>query len=94
MFSAIALKIADHAGLKNKFIPLLGGLEKCLEDVKEEFKENKPDLIFLDHWKDLYESDLKLLEKSGLIKKGAVIVGDNIICPGAPAYREYIEKNT
>jgi catechol O-methyltransferase len=50
-------------------------------------------LIFIDHWKDEYLPDFKLLEQHGLIKKGTVIVADNCIFPGCPDYLEYVRGN-
>ncbi len=36
------------------------------------------DLVFLDHWKDLYEEDLKSLEAHQLLRPGAVVFADNV----------------
>jgi catechol O-methyltransferase len=36
------------------------------------------DLVFLDHWKDLYLPDLKRLEKHALLRPGSVVVADNV----------------
>lgn len=36
------------------------------------------DLVFLDHWKDLYKQDLQLIEKQQLLKPGSVVVADNV----------------
>lgn len=47
----------------------------------------------MDHYKEYYLRDFKLLEDTGLIKSGTMIFADNIICPGAPDYKEYIENN-
>ena len=35
------------------------------------------DLVFLDHWKDLYKQDLELLEAHGLLRPGSIVVADN-----------------
>ncbi len=35
------------------------------------------DLVFLDHWKDLYKPDLELLEANGLLRPGSIVVADN-----------------
>jgi hypothetical protein len=37
--------------------------------------------------------DLKLLESSGLLKKGACIVGDMILYPGVPDFRWYVKDD-
>jgi catechol O-methyltransferase len=50
-------------------------------------------MIFIDHLKGLYLPDFKFMESSGLIKKGTVVIGDNIICPGSPDYHEHFKQN-
>lgn len=42
--------------------------------------------------KHLYVSDVKLALKLGLLKPGALIVGDNIKTPGAPEFLEFVTK--
>lgn len=51
------------------------------------------DMMFLDHYKPAYTSDLKLCEHLGLIKKGTVLAADNVIGPGNPPYLEYVRSN-
>lgn len=36
------------------------------------------DLVFLDHWKDLYKPDLQLIEQRRLIGPGSIVVADNV----------------
>ncbi|CAE7333039.1 COMT [Symbiodinium pilosum] len=48
------------------------------------------DLLFVDHVKKLYLSDVKLAVESGILAKGCVVVGDNIRSPGAPDYKKYL----
>ena len=56
------------------------------------------DLVFLDHHKDLYLPDAKLLYRVGGIAHGTVIFADNVIFPGCPDYlawaRETFTKST
>jgi len=40
--------------------------------------EGRFDLVFLDHWKDLYKRDLQLIESRGLIGPGSIVVADNV----------------
>ncbi|KAK6318967.1 hypothetical protein J4Q44_G00101780 [Coregonus suidteri] len=58
--------------------------------MKEQFGVQVFELVFLDHWKDGYLPDTKLLEECGLIQKGTVLLADNVICPGTPDYLEYV----
>lgn len=37
--------------------------------------------------------DLFLIEKYGVLRKGSIVIGDNIIYPGAPDYLEWFKKN-
>ena len=39
----------------------------------------------MDHFKECYEPDLKAMEALGLIRKGTVVVADNVVYPGAYA---------
>jgi catechol O-methyltransferase len=62
--------------------------EKNIADLK------KVDLLFIDHWKAYYLSDFMIFKTLDVIKKGALVIGDNIICPGAPEYLSYFKKST
>ncbi|KAF2421124.1 hypothetical protein EJ08DRAFT_597813, partial [Tothia fuscella] len=51
------------------------------------------DLMFLDHHKPVYVTDLKISESLGLIGVGSVIIADNIISPGNPPYLKYVRSS-
>lgn len=51
------------------------------------------DAIFLDHAKFAYLPDLKLLMEYGVVKKGVLVMGDNMIIPGNPTYLDYFREN-
>ena len=40
--------------------------------------EHQFDLVFIDHWKDLYKRDLMAIEERGILKEGSVIFADNV----------------
>ncbi len=46
--------------------------------------------MFIDHFKDEYLQDLKLLERKGLLRKGTCIVADNVMHPDASGFRDYV----
>src|SRR3569833_3138 len=52
----------------------------------------KVDVVFLDHWKDVYLPDLKLVEQLKLLHVGSEIIADYTGFPGAPDYVEYVKK--
>ena len=69
--------------MQNKINIHLGEVSKS----EEYLNSNAPfDFILIDHWKDIYVRDLKLLREFGVLKKGHLIFADNIIKPGAPEY--------
>lgn len=86
----IAQQMIDHSGVSSKITVVVSDLKEYIHNLKdiEPF-----DLVFIDHWKDQYLPDFKLLETSGLLKCGTVIVADNILYPGAPDYKDYLMSN-
>lgn len=51
------------------------------------------DLVFLDHWKNLYLEDLQRIEARGLLRPGSVVVADNVgPLFGADAYLDYVRS--
>jgi len=51
------------------------------------------DFALIDHVKHLYLKDLLVLQKNGFLKKGSVVVGDNVLTPGSPEYRQYLKEH-
>ena len=51
------------------------------------------DLVFVDHDKSAYLPDLQRILEQGWLRKGALVVADNIKFPGAPEYRAYMAEN-
>jgi catechol O-methyltransferase len=50
------------------------------------------ELLFIDHYKPAYTTDLKLLEHHGMIVPGSVLAADNVLFPGNPPYLEYVRS--
>jgi catechol O-methyltransferase len=77
-----------YAGCDDKVEILEGASSKVIQTLDGTF-----DLVFLDHWKDLYERDLRLIEERGLLRAGSTIVADNVgEMFGADAYLEYVRS--
>jgi len=93
LHASIATKIIEFAGLKDRVTVLVGKLEDRLPQLINVYKVSSIDLLFIDHAKDAYKPDFVLLERANLIKKGSVVIADNMIYPGSPAYAEYIRNN-
>ncbi len=60
------------AGFAERVDLRLGSSSKEIPKLEGPF-----DLVFLDHWKDIYKKDLMLLEEHGLIRPGSIVVADN-----------------
>jgi catechol O-methyltransferase len=80
-FADVARKILDHAGVGQKVTIFVGDVEAAKDKLKA---LGRIDYLFIDHWKDIYLRDFKAIESLGVIQKGSVVVGDNIIYPGSP----------
>ncbi len=76
------------AGCADKVEILEGSSSELIPTLEGPF-----DLVFLDHWKDLYERDLRLLEERGMLRAGSTIVADNVgELFGAKAYLDYVRS--
>ncbi|XP_028260697.1 catechol O-methyltransferase B [Parambassis ranga] len=89
----IARQVIAWAGLEDKIQLVEGASGDLIPKMKEQFGVETFDLVFLDHWKDRYLPDTKLMEECGLLKKGSILLADNVICPGTPDYLEYIRNS-
>ncbi|XP_026103681.1 catechol O-methyltransferase A isoform X1 [Carassius auratus] len=92
-FAEVARQIIAYAGLQDKVTLVEGSSGDLIPKMKERFGIKYFDFVFLDHWKDSYAPDTKLLEDCGLLKKGTVLLADNVICPGAPEYLKYVRNS-
>jgi len=93
IFAAIATKIVEHAGLSDRVQVRVGAVADVLPGLAAELGPGSVDLVFVDHWKDRYLPDLLNLQRSGLLRVGSVVVGDNIYFPGAPDYLRYVQTD-
>lgn len=77
-----------YAGYADKVEILEGSSSEVIKTLDGAF-----DLVFLDHWKDLYERDLRLIEERGLLRAGSIVVADNVgEMFGADAYLGYVRS--
>lgn len=93
LHAAIATKVVELAGLRDKVTVIVGSFSERIDAVRQKNGIKHVDFFFIDHMKDLYLPDLKLIEEKELLRQGSVVVADNIIMPGAPAYAEYIKSS-
>ncbi|XP_043977527.1 catechol O-methyltransferase B isoform X1 [Gambusia affinis] len=92
--AAIARQVIAWAGLGDKIQLVEGASGDWIPKLREKFGIEAFDLVFLDHWKDRYLPDTKLMEQEcGLLREGSVLLADNVICPGTPDYLEYVRHS-
>ncbi|XP_053723515.1 catechol O-methyltransferase B [Synchiropus splendidus] len=91
--AAIARQVIAWAGLEDKVHLVEGASGDLIPKMKERFGVETFDLVFLDHWKDRYLPDTRQIEECGLLRKGSILLADNVICPGTPDYLEYVRSS-
>ena len=89
----IARAIHQYAGVDKRITIINGDTEKVIPGLRDTYHVDSFDFIFIDHWKEVYLRDFKLLESCNLIQSGTMIVADNVIYPGAPDYLDYVRNN-
>ncbi|KAG8597327.1 hypothetical protein GDO81_002250 [Engystomops pustulosus] len=89
-FAAVAKQMIEFAGVQDKVQILEGNTQDIIPQLKKKYEVDTLDFVFIDHWKDKYLEDTKLLEKCNLLRKGTVVLADNVIVPGAPDFLEYV----
>ena len=78
----------EVAGLSGQVTFIQGPSTKVIATLEGRF-----DLVFLDHWKDLYKQDLQLIEERGLVGPGSIVVADNVGKIFAPEeYLDYVRN--
>ena len=94
----ISRDVWRHAGVDDRVTAVVGtlgdgGKTVAALEAEHGFGPGAVDFVFLDHDKDVYLSDTKLIVERGWLHPGSVLVADNIKFPGAPDYRGYMTEN-
>ena len=92
-FAAIIMSLVDLAGLSDIVKVIVGPSADSIKRLHKEKVLTSIDLIFLDHYKPAYTTDLKLCEHLNLVRPGTVLAADNVISPGNPPYLEYVRSS-
>ncbi|KAL8957913.1 MAG: hypothetical protein Q9193_004930 [Seirophora villosa] len=92
-FAAVIMSLVDLAGLSDVVKVVVGSSAESIKRLHAQGSLEHIDLMFLDHYKPAYTTDLKLCEHLGLITPGTVLAADNVIKPGNPPYLEYVRSN-
>lgn len=93
-YAAITQQMLDFAGLQDKVTLVIGASQDIIPQLKKKYDVDTLDMVFLDHWKDRYLPDTLLLEECGLLRKGTVLLADNVITPGAPDFLAHVRGSS
>lgn len=93
-YAAITQQMVDFAGLQDRVTVIVGASQDIIPQLKKKYDVDTLDMVFLDHWKDRYLPDTRLLEECGLLREGTVLLADNVICPGTPEFLAYVRGHS
>ncbi|KAI9046825.1 hypothetical protein LZ554_008906 [Drepanopeziza brunnea f. sp. 'monogermtubi'] len=85
-------ELVKFAGLGDMVDVVVGPSNESIKALHGSGKLTKIDMMFLDHYKPAYTTDLKLCESLGLVGKGTTLAADNVITPGNPPYLKYVRS--
>lgn len=92
----VARRIWAHAGVSDRVTCVVGTLGDggaTLDALAAHgFDAGTLDLLFIDHDKSAYLSDLQSILDRGWLHPGSIVVADNVLVPGAPKYRAYMRE--
>ncbi|KAI9710815.1 MAG: hypothetical protein M1812_007363 [Candelaria pacifica] len=92
-FAAVTMALVDLAGLSDFVKIVVGPSAESIKRTHAEGGLEHIDLMFLDHHKPAYTSDLKLCEHLKLVTTGSVMAADNVVDPGNPPYLAYVRSS-
>jgi catechol O-methyltransferase len=90
-FAAVVASLVDLAGLSDIVKVVVGSSDVSIKRLHSSGELQRIDLLFLDHYKPAYTTDLKLCEELKLVTPGSVMAADNVIKPGNPPYLDMSE---
>lgn len=93
--AAVARRIWAHAGVEDRVTCVVGTIGdggRTLDVLRDEcgFASGALDFLFIDHDKNSYLADLLSILERGWLRRGAIVVADNVRVPGSPKYRAFM----
>merc|ERR1712096_375110 len=97
--AVIARNLIAFAGLSNRIEICIGHSELVLPHLAARWtdmptKSRVFGAIFMDQSGARYSEDLAALENLGFLQPGAIVVADNVLKPGAPAFLWHVIART
>ena len=93
----VAQRIWSHAGVADRITCVVGtigddGMTLDRLQADHGCASGGIGLLFIDHDKNAYLTDLLVIVKRGWLKPGSIVLADNVGFPGAPEYRAYMRE--
>lgn len=93
----VAQRIWTHAGVADRVSCVVGtvgdgGATLDRLALGHGFSKGALDFLFVDHDKNAYLADLLAILDRGWLRRGAIVMADNVGFPGAPKYRAYMRE--
>ncbi|KAG8455940.1 hypothetical protein GDO86_001947 [Hymenochirus boettgeri] len=88
--ASVARKMIEFAGVHHMVEVLEGSAEEFIPKLKQTYGVETVDFVFIDHWKDRYLIDTKMLEEFRVLREGSVLLADNVVYPGVPDFLQYV----
>ena len=93
----MARRIWEYAGVADRITCVVGTIGdggRTLDVLAAEHgvSAGALDFLFIDHDKNAYLTDLLAIVDRGWLRRGAVVVADNVGFPGSPKYRAYMRE--
>lgn len=93
----VAQRIWTHAGVADRITCVVGTIGdggRTLDRLQTThgFAPGTLDFLFIDHDKNAYLADLQAIVGRNWLRKGSVVVADNVGFPGAPDYRAFMRE--
>ncbi|TVY36250.1 Catechol O-methyltransferase [Lachnellula occidentalis] len=92
-FAANIKALVEFAGLGEFVEVIVGSSNESIQRLYDNGQVKNIEMMFLDHYKPAYTTDLKLCEALGMISKDTVLAADNVIAPGNPPYLKYVRSS-
>ncbi len=92
-FAAVIMALVDLAGLSDVVKVVVGSSADSIKRLHASGALQHIDMMFLDHYKPAYTTDLKLCEHLKLVTPGTLLAADNVIKPGNPPYLKYVRSS-
>jgi catechol O-methyltransferase len=93
--AAISTILVELAGLRDFVRIMIGPSDESLVRlIRDERKISSVELVFIDHWEELYLPDLQLLEGLNVLKPGvSTLVADNMSLSGSLDYQVWLRAS-